>query len=150
MDCRSPGSSVHGIVQAGTLDWVAISFLQGIFLTQGLNSGLSHCRQILYCPSHQGSPPQVQCLFWICYVSSIFSIHMLNEVLRAFKGLWQGIPYTWTREPAQKFMKMPRHVCPDLGPVTHNSEQLQHRAVATWYIWWLTASQLFPRNVHKK
>ena len=31
------------------------SFLQGIFLTQGLNTGLLHCRQILYCLSHQGS-----------------------------------------------------------------------------------------------
>ena len=30
--------------------------LQGIFLTQGSNSGLLHCRQILYCLSHQGSP----------------------------------------------------------------------------------------------
>ena len=34
----------------------SLSFLQGIFPTQGLNSGLSHCRQILYQLSHQGSP----------------------------------------------------------------------------------------------
>ena len=32
------------------------SLLQGIFLTQGLNLGLLHCRQILYSLSHQGSP----------------------------------------------------------------------------------------------
>ena len=31
-------------------------FIQGIFLTQGLNPGLLHCRQILYFLSHQGSP----------------------------------------------------------------------------------------------
>ena len=31
-------------------------FLQGIFLTQGSNPGLSNCRQILYQLSHQGSP----------------------------------------------------------------------------------------------
>ena len=30
--------------------------LQGIFLAQGLNLGLLHCRQILYLLSHQGSP----------------------------------------------------------------------------------------------
>ena len=30
--------------------------LQGIFLTQGLNLGLLHCRRILYCLSHLGSP----------------------------------------------------------------------------------------------
>ena len=30
--------------------------LQGIFPTQGTNLGLPHCRQMLYCLSHQGSP----------------------------------------------------------------------------------------------
>ena len=37
MDCSPPGSSVHGILQARILEWVAISFSSGIFLTQGLN-----------------------------------------------------------------------------------------------------------------
>ena len=31
-----------------------MSFLQGIFLTQGSNLGLLHCKQILYHLSHQG------------------------------------------------------------------------------------------------
>ena len=35
------------------------SFLQGIFPTQGLNLGLLHCRQILYCLKHQRSPKHV-------------------------------------------------------------------------------------------
>ena len=26
MDCSPPGSSVHGILQAGILDWIAISY----------------------------------------------------------------------------------------------------------------------------
>ena len=34
------------------------ALLQGIFLTQRLNPGLLHCRQILYCLSHQGRPLQ--------------------------------------------------------------------------------------------
>ena len=41
--------------------------LQGIFLTQRSNPGLLHCRLILYCLSHQGSPPslaQGYCLTW--------------------------------------------------------------------------------------
>ena len=29
MDCSPPGSSVHGIFQAGILEWVAISFTRG-------------------------------------------------------------------------------------------------------------------------
>ena len=33
----------------------SLSLLQGIFLTQGLNWGLLHCRQILYQLSYQGS-----------------------------------------------------------------------------------------------
>ena len=55
LDCSPPGSSVF---QARILEWVAIFLLQGIFLTQGLNSHLLcflHCRQILYPLSHQGS-----------------------------------------------------------------------------------------------
>ena len=32
-----PGSSVHGVLQARILEWIAISFSRGIFLTQGLN-----------------------------------------------------------------------------------------------------------------
>ena len=30
------------------------ALLQGVFFTQGSNLGLLHCRQILYCLSHQG------------------------------------------------------------------------------------------------
>ena len=56
MDCSLPVSSVHGISQAKILEWVVIPLLQGIFLTQELNLGLLHCRQILYCLSHQEGP----------------------------------------------------------------------------------------------
>ena len=59
-DCDSmasslPSSSVHGIHQAKILAWVAISYARGIFLTQGLNLRLLHCRQILYQLRHEGS-----------------------------------------------------------------------------------------------
>ena len=37
--------------------------LQGIFLTRGWNVGLLHYRQILYHPSHQGSPSILYTLF---------------------------------------------------------------------------------------
>ena len=55
MDCSPLGSSVHGILQARILEGCHF-LLQGIFPTQGLNSGLLHCWQILYHLSHQGSP----------------------------------------------------------------------------------------------
>ena len=42
----------------------SLSFLQGIFPTQGSNPGLQHCRQILYQTSHKGSP---RILEWVAY-----------------------------------------------------------------------------------
>ena len=56
MDCSPPGSSVYRILQARILEWVAIPFFRGIFLTQGSNPDLLHCRQILYILSHQALP----------------------------------------------------------------------------------------------
>ena len=41
--------------------------LQGIFLTQGSNPGLPHCRQILYQVNHLGSPYK--------YQNSLINIH---------------------------------------------------------------------------
>ena len=48
MDCSLPDSSVHGILQARILEWVACSLLHGIFPTQGVNPGLPHCRWIFF------------------------------------------------------------------------------------------------------
>ena len=53
MDYNPPGSSVHGILQAGILEWVAIPFSRRFFLIWGLNPGILHCRQILYCLSRK-------------------------------------------------------------------------------------------------
>ena len=47
--------TVHGILQAMILEWVAYSFSSGIPLTQESNQSLLHCRQILYQLSFQGS-----------------------------------------------------------------------------------------------
>ena len=47
-DCGPPGSSVRGILQARTVEWVAISFSREIVLTQGLNPSFPYYRQILY------------------------------------------------------------------------------------------------------
>ena len=52
MNCNLPGFSVHGMLQARVLEWVAMSSSRGSFLTQRLNPGLLHCRQILYHLSH--------------------------------------------------------------------------------------------------
>ena len=51
-----PGSSVHGDPPGKNTGVGCHFLLQQIFPTQGLNPGLPHCRWILYCLSHQGSP----------------------------------------------------------------------------------------------
>ena len=56
VDCSPPGSSVHGILQARILEWVAIPFFRGSSRPRDLYLGLLHCRQVLYHLSHQGSP----------------------------------------------------------------------------------------------
>ena len=56
MDCSLPGSSVHGDSPGKNIRVSYHALLQGIFPTQGSNSGLPHCRWILYHLSHQGSP----------------------------------------------------------------------------------------------
>ena len=54
----SPNISLSPLFLAGgarILEWVGHSLLQEIFPTQGLNPGLLHYKQTLYCLSHQGS-----------------------------------------------------------------------------------------------
>ena len=51
--CQAPLSMEFSSQNRGV---VCHSLLQGIFLTQGSNPGLLHCRQILCHLSHQGSP----------------------------------------------------------------------------------------------
>ena len=47
IDYSLPGSTLHGILQARILEWIAIPFSRGSS-NQGLDLGLLHCRQILY------------------------------------------------------------------------------------------------------
>ena len=48
MDCRLPGSSVYGFLQARILEWVAVPSPRGIFPTQVLNLCLL-CLQMCVC-----------------------------------------------------------------------------------------------------
>ena len=65
------------------------SFLQGLFPTQGSSPGLSHCRQILYQLSYQGSP-----LSTINYTlfSSCTQIHsLIKELLpQQYHNSWKS------------------------------------------------------------
>ena len=54
----------------------SLSLLQGIFPTQGLNPGLLHCGQILYCLSHKRSPRIRE---WVAYPFSRGSSRPRNQ-----------------------------------------------------------------------
>ena len=66
---------------------------QGVFLTQGLNLGLLHCRQILYCISHQGSPSSHMAVLNISFpISSVqFSHSVMSDSVT---------PWTETSQPS--------------------------------------------------
>ena len=55
------------------------SLLQGVFLTQGSNLGLLHCRQILYHLSHQGTP--------------VYSYNVILFGLQKKKGKFCHVPH---------------------------------------------------------
>ena len=57
MDCSSPGSSVHGILQARILEWIAIPISRGFSQPRDRTKVFSILK-ILYHPIHQGSPTQ--------------------------------------------------------------------------------------------
>ena len=88
----------------------SLSLLQGIFLTQGLNPGLPHCRWILYQLSHKGSP---KILEWIAYpfssgssrprdrtrVSCIAGGLFTNWAIREVPGPWEELPNQYREFP---------------------------------------------------
>ena len=51
VDCNSPGSSVHGILQARILEWVTISSPRDLPDLR-IDPSLLYSRQILYCLNH--------------------------------------------------------------------------------------------------
>ena len=74
-DCSLPGSSVHGILQARILEWVAISSSKGSSWPR--NRALDSCvpcicRQVPYQLSYQGSPFYLLILFFFFFITKIY------------------------------------------------------------------------------
>ena len=70
--CNPMDYTVHRILQARILEWVAFPSSRGIFPTQGSNPGLLHYRWILYQLSHQGSP---RILERVAYTESLLNLY---------------------------------------------------------------------------
>ena len=90
--------------------------LQGIFSAQGLNPGLLHCRQILYCLSLQGSPQ----------VHNLVSHHLLKDIF----------PFIGT---LKYWLYFPSHIV-QYVPVAYNIHHSLYFLVSYLYI----APPLFP------
>ena len=93
MDCSPPGSSVNGDSPGENTGVGCHVLLQGIFPTQGSNSGLRHCRQILYQLSHQGSPILLTTYTLKSgtarsYGTSVFTTHACACVLAQWSSEW--------------------------------------------------------------
>ena len=104
--CDPTDYTVHGILQARILGWVAFPFSRGIFPTQGSNLGLPHCRQILYQLSHKESP---RILEWIAYPFSRGSSQPRNQTrVSCIAG---GFFTNWaTREEISSNLKLRSHI----------------------------------------
>ena len=78
VDCGHPGSSLHGILQARILEWVAISS-PGDILDRG-KPGSPALQVILYCLSHQGNPSEIQ---------QELNVFLLAQgLITGMKGIW--------------------------------------------------------------
>ena len=71
IDCSSLGSSVHRILQARILDWVAIPLSRGSSQPRD-GTQVSCIRRILYQLGHKGSP---RILEWVTYPFSFSLIY---------------------------------------------------------------------------
>ena len=92
MDCRPPGSSVHGDSPGKNNGVGCHALLQGIFLTQGLNPGFQYCEWILYHLSHQGSPYMIMVL--IVFSKRIFCTHSMPDIIGILPNIWDRESFT--------------------------------------------------------
>ena len=83
--CKPMDYTVHEILQARILDWVAFPFSRELSQprnqTQGSNPGLLHCRQILYQLSHKGNPRILTGMGSLSLLQRIFPNQESNQSL---------------------------------------------------------------------
>ena len=79
-DCSPPGSSIHGILPGKNTGADCHFLLQLIFPTQGLNLGLPHCKQTLYCLSHHIYMVTLQGLGHSWFPSYIYGLQTVKNV----------------------------------------------------------------------
>ena len=120
VDCSTLGSSVHGILQARTLEWVAIPLSKGSSwpLGRGSYPGLLHCMQILYRLSYREASPcdlrQVTNPLCVCFLTCKMGVIVEGELQGCVKDRWIIL-----------------HRVSSTGPDT-----TQGHKVCPYYYWW--------------
>ena len=83
MSYGPPGSSVHGILQARILEWVAIPFFR--WSSQPRDQTQASCIKVRLCHlSHQGSPSLIRVA-----VSTIYSVNITSILQKVWLTLWK-------------------------------------------------------------
>ena len=94
MNCSLAVFPVHGDSPGKNTGVGCHSLLQGIFLTQGSNPGLLHCRKILYHLKHQGSPWTLLQYFFYFKDNLTFSMIMYNFLHFSLKHKMEKVMHT--------------------------------------------------------
>ena len=123
MDCSPRCSSVHGDSPGKSNGVSCHALLQGIFPTQGLNSGLPHCRQTL--PSEPPGKPMNTGVGSLSLLQGIFPTQELNLGLLHCKWIlyqlsYQGSPYIeflkFSDKKKNKAIKNEQRIWIDISP----------------------------------
>ena len=95
--------------------------LQDIFPTQGSNSGLPHCRQILYQLSHKGNPRTLE---WVCIKRLPYTLILLSTI---HSSLWAKYAHICS-------------ICENMQK--YRSQSQLNRVTINWpWLWWQTSMQ---------
>ena len=102
MDCNPPVSSIHGILQARILEWIAIPFCRGPSRHRDRTWVLPHYRQLLYHLSREVTQlcptlcDPMDCSLPGSSVHGIFQAMVLEWIAISFSR-WSSRPRDWTQ-----------------------------------------------------
>ena len=106
MDCSPPGSSVHRDSAGKNTGVGCHALLEGIFLTQGSNPGLLHCRWIL---THEPpGTPFMNLNVIVCYkcIRGIIKNFILHFMLNHLRTGWMKFSLKITNFEAQYYFEV--------------------------------------------
>ena len=132
VDCSLPGSLSPWNSPGQNTGVGSLSFLQGIFPTQGLNPGLPCCRHILHCLNHQGSPKNTGMgrLIFLQQSSQLRNWTAVSCIAGRFFISWaiREAPthVHWVGDAIQPFILLPLLLLHSIFPSHQGTLQLKH------------------------